>query len=147
MKKFHAITTAVVCILSLLSCSVEPSDMVYGSDVCHFCKMTIVDQQHAAQIVTKKGKPYKFDAIECMTQEVRQVGTDKIAIYLVSDYSNPGKLIPANEARYLISPVIKSPMGANLTAFHSLEKASSYITKGEGNILSWSELLSSYKVQ
>ncbi len=60
----------VLLLLSLLffvvGCSVEESPINYGKDACNFCKMNIVDKQHAAEIVTSKGKPFKYDAIECM---------------------------------------------------------------------------------
>ena len=53
-------------LLLVFSCNVSPKPIDYGSDGCHFCKMTIVDKVHAAEIVTKKGKVYMFDATECM---------------------------------------------------------------------------------
>ena len=49
----------VVLLLIFTSCNVGPQAINYGSDGCHFCKMTIVDKVHAAEIVTKKGKVYK----------------------------------------------------------------------------------------
>lgn len=51
----------------LTSCSNKIQDINYGSDSCDFCSMGIVDQGHASQLVTTKGKNFKFDAIECMT--------------------------------------------------------------------------------
>ncbi len=55
----------------LVSCKVEESPINYGKDACKYCKMKIVDQQHAAEIVTKKGKPFKYDAIECMVRDIK----------------------------------------------------------------------------
>ncbi len=146
MKKLRSILIVSFLISLVVSCSIEPSKMAYGSDACHFCKMTIVDQQHAAQIVTKKGKSYKYDAIECMTNQLKDFGTQKVSLFLVNDYDNPGVLISALEASYLISPQIKSPMGANLTAFKSLQKANTLVKSETDELLNWSELLSSYKV-
>ena len=34
------------------------------------------DPQHAAQIVTTKGKAYKYDAAECMINDLKQKGKD-----------------------------------------------------------------------
>ncbi len=146
MKKLSAILLVSFLISLVVSCSIEPSKMAYGSDACHFCKMTIVDQQHAAQIVTKKGKSYKYDAIECMANHLKDFDTQKVSLFLVNDFDNPGVLIPASEASYLISPQIKSPMGANLTAFKSLQKANTLVKSEKDELLDWSELLSSYKV-
>lgn len=55
MKTLKLIT-ALVAIGLLWSCSIAPEPINYGQDGCHFCKMTIVDKVHAAEIVTTKGK-------------------------------------------------------------------------------------------
>jgi len=53
-------------IFLLLSCSTGSQPINYGKDNCDFCKMTIMDQKFGTEIVTKKGKIYKFDSDECM---------------------------------------------------------------------------------
>ena len=35
--------------------------------------MTIVDNKHSAELVTTKGKVYKFDAIECMIRHLQNI--------------------------------------------------------------------------
>ena len=124
----------------LFSCSIEPSKIEYGKDACHYCKMTIVEETHAAQIVTKKGKPYKYDAIECLLNDFENREEKDIALFLVTDYLTPKKLIDAKTATYLISKNIKSPMGANLTAFTQKENAEKYVTNGTDKIFNWVEL-------
>ena len=54
----------LIILCSFFSCSKTPQPINYGTDMCHFCQMTIVTKTHAAQMVTTKGKQYKFDAIE-----------------------------------------------------------------------------------
>ena len=49
---------ALVLLLIITGCNVSPKAIDYGNDGCHFCKMTIVDKLHAAEIVTKKSKIY-----------------------------------------------------------------------------------------
>lgn len=140
MKKvFH---TAFICVLCLFfACTIEPEKIDYGTDACSFCKMTIVDQQHAAQYVTKKGKQYKFDAIECMVNAIAEKGQEEIEIFLVADYQAPGSMTNAAEATYLISKEIKSPMGANLSGFASKEMALTAQKDKGGDIYTWQELL------
>ena len=46
-------------LIFLIGCTVSPKPIDYGNDGCHFCKMTIVDKVHAAEIVTKKGKVFE----------------------------------------------------------------------------------------
>jgi copper chaperone NosL len=103
--------------------------------------MNIVDRQHAAEIVTSKGKPYKYDAIECMLQDTKDRKNEfEVALYLMTDYSNPGKLVDAAKATYLISENLPSPMGANLTGFANREDALNIQLQKEGNLYNWNEL-------
>jgi copper chaperone NosL len=102
--------------------------------------MNIVDKTHAAQYVTKKGKQFKFDAIECMVNDVSEKKQEELAILLVANYGSPGEMIPAKTATFLISKEIKSPMGANLSAFSMLEKAQEFQHKHSGKIYSWEAL-------
>ena len=146
MKKV-ILTAFVVLLCVLVSCKVEPEQINFGTDACHFCKMTIVDQQHAAQYVTNKGKQFKYDAIECLVNELAEKEADNIAISLVADYNSPGAMTAAVDAVYLISPEIKSPMGANLSAFSTEKDALSAKGDFEGNIYSWAELLKKFDAE
>lgn len=126
--------------LFFVSCTVEESPIVYGKEACVYCKMNIVDNQHAAEIVTKKGKPFKYDAIECMLRELNDKDENEIALFLIADYSNPGKLVDAKFATYLISENLQSPMGANLTGFNDRNKAELVLEQKGGNLFSWEEI-------
>lgn len=140
----HLIALAFVSLLLLASCSVEPESVRYGEDQCAYCKMTIVDQTHAAQYVTLKGKQFKFDAIECMVNELND-SEKETASKWVANYPNPGEMTAAEDARYLISEAIKSPMGANLTAFASQDQAESIKQESGGETYSWSELKAHFR--
>jgi len=130
----------IVIILLTISCKVEPQKIEYGKDQCNFCSMNIVDKTHAAQYVTKKGKQFKFDAIECMVNDVSEKKQEELAILLVANYGSPGEMIPAKTATFLISKEIKSPMGANLSAFSMLEKAQEFQQKHSGKMYTWEAL-------
>ena len=123
----------------MLACSTTPQPIHYGSDACVFCQMTIVDRQHAAQVVTVKGKSYKYDAIECMMNDLRRWKHPDAELLLVSDYASPGTLTDATTAHYLISEDIPSPMGEFLTAFSTRElRDAQSVEKGEK--LNWEAL-------
>ena len=139
MKKVH-ITAFAALLCLLFSCDVAPEQINYGNDACHFCKMTIVDQQHASQYVTKKGKQFKFDAIECMVNYLGENSEENVALLLVANYGNPGEMIDAKTAAYLISMEIKSPMGAHLSALSTTEKAQELQQKHSGEIFTWETL-------
>lgn len=132
-------------LLTFFSCNVGPKPINYGSDGCHFCKMTIVDKVHAAEVVTKKGKVYKFDATECMVNFLDEFDTSKINLYLSNNYTKAETLIDATQATFLISKNIPSPMGAFLSAFKSEEEAKKFQTEKGGNLYTWIELLAHLK--
>ncbi|GAB5401687.1 MAG: hypothetical protein Aureis2KO_32720 [Aureisphaera sp.] len=102
--------------------------------------MTIVDRQHAAQVVTQKGKAYKFDAAECMIHSLQDLGIASISHFLVTDYSTPDQLIDAQSATFLVSPNITSPMRANLCALSSQGMAIDLREEKTGELYTWEEI-------
>ncbi|MGO3707795.1 MAG: nitrous oxide reductase accessory protein NosL [Mesonia hippocampi] len=127
-------------LLLLFACNISPKPIDYGTDGCYFCKMTIVDKVHAAEIVTKKGKVYKFDATECMLNFMDDFETNEIALYLSNNYLEPGTLIDATQATFLISKNIPSPMGAYLSAFKTKTEADSVQSSKGGTLYNWESL-------
>ena len=140
MKKYLLLA---IIPLFITSCEVKPKPIQYGQDHCHLCDMTVVDKTHASEYVTKKGRSYPFDSEECL---IWKLGKDKneneMAYILVADYNHPGKLIDATSATYLISENIKSPMGANLSAFATKEAAEKAVKKYGGKLYNWKEIKS-----
>lgn len=125
----------------IAGCSPSVRDIEYGKEQCHYCRMTVIDHQHAAQAVTDKGKVFVFDAIECMVNYLQHDGADiKFAHLVVCDYENPGVLISTEAATFLISKSLPSPMGANLSAFGKESTALGYSKAKTGETYSWSEL-------
>ncbi|WP_027124741.1 nitrous oxide reductase accessory protein NosL [Gelidibacter mesophilus] len=144
MKQFF-----FLAILSLFlgACNVEPQPINYGSDACHYCDMTIVDKQHASQLVTSKGKAYTYDAIECMVHSLQDEFKDtEMAYYLVADFNEPGELVSAEKATYLVSELLQSPMGENLSAFLKEEDAKKAQEKFKGSMYSWKDIQEHLKI-
>jgi len=135
----------VFLLLMSLGCNNTPKPITYGSDGCHFCSMTIVDKQHAAQFMTKKGRSYTFDASECMLNHMQEIDVTTIEVFLVSDYNAPGEMIDATKATYLISENIPSPMGEFLTAFSTKDDAESAQKGNGGELFTWEELQKRFK--
>lgn len=132
---------SILVAIGLISCTIEPKPIEYGKDACYYCEMTIVDKIHGAELVTKKGKVYKFDAAECMVYHIHEVDTSEIALYLTNGFKHPEKLIDATKATYLISKQVPSPMGANLSAFNSKEDAANLLAEKGGKLYTWHALL------
>ncbi len=108
--------------------------------MCQYCKMTIVDKQHAAELVTLKGKVYKYDAIECLVPHLLKGAPENYSFILVNDYNNPGSLIDGPSSYFLISDAIPSPMGAFLSAFESKSAAEKIANSKGGEVYDWNEL-------
>ncbi|MDT8347400.1 MAG: nitrous oxide reductase accessory protein NosL [Flavobacteriaceae bacterium] len=130
----------VIFLFSFLACQQQPQAIDYGHDACDFCRMTIVDKTHSAQLVTPKGKQYKYDAIECMLNDLKQ-GKLETQILQVANYQNAGEMIDAQQAHYLISPHIQSPMGENLSALKTEVDAQQLQNEVSGDTYSWEDLL------
>ena len=144
--KTNSLQTFVYLIALLaVSCNPGPKPIDYGSDTCHYCRMTIVDRQHGAELVTNKGKVYKFDSVECMVNSIQEVGAANIAHYLCNHYIEPGEFINAPESTYLISEALPSPMGANLTAFPDETVAGQAQEIHGGKLYDWASLLAHLK--
>lgn len=134
------IFTLLSFLLLLTACSTTIQDIDYGMDACDFCRMGIVDKSHSAQVVTSKGKNYKFDAIECMILFSNEHKDADYSHVLVAELINPGSLINAKNATFIISKNIPSPMGASLSALKTTEEAEKIIKEQTGELYNWEEI-------
>jgi copper chaperone NosL len=134
----------ILTMLSVLGsgCSSDPVPINYGTDVCDNCRMQIEDRGYGAELISPKGKLFRFDSGECLMQFlVKQPYAEEQARHvLVTDRSNPGDLTNAHAATYLISQQLPSPMGADLSAFASGDSARAFQSRYTGELLDWKEL-------
>jgi copper chaperone NosL len=130
----------VIVILLLLSCKHEMRPIEYGKDNCEQCRMTVMNPQFGAGMLTAKGKVFAFDAGECLVRYLRSKGFQEKEEYFVSNYSAPGTLINARTAIFLHGDSIQSPMGGNLAAFSSIESAKLVQHELGGRIMKWNDL-------
>jgi copper chaperone NosL len=139
--------TVVLVAILFLSCSVDPQPLQYGKDGCHTCKMTLMDKKFGTELVTAKGKIYKFDDVNCMVNFINSdyLEDEKLEHILVVDYTQPGKLIRAEEAFYLKSDEIRSPMASEIAAFETEKVMLKYKTKLKGTYMTWGELKTHFK--
>lgn len=142
MKKIKLIQSVFVLFATvfLSACSNSPQPIEYGKDACHFCQMTIVDKIHGAEIVTDKGKIFKFDAAECLIRHKNELTSTEGFQFLTNHFESPEKLIPLEGATFLISENLPSPMGAYLTAFKTKVAAEGVKNEKKGKLYNWTEL-------
>ena len=103
----------------LFSCSTEPKPIQYGVDLCQTCKMGIMERGFAAEIITKKGKVYKFDDVGCQVLFLNSgvVKPEDCAHILVIKHGTDQEFINANNAVFLSGSKIKSPMNFNYACY------------------------------
>jgi copper chaperone NosL len=140
MKKFITLMGIISGFVTIISCSHSPKPIDYGNDGCHYCKMTIVDKIHGAELITNKGKVFKFDATECMLNYASDVNEAEVGSFLTNHYDEPTALISATEATFLISENLPSPMGEHLTAFKDAEQAKKIKAEKGGDLYTWEAL-------
>jgi copper chaperone NosL len=100
--------------------------------------MGVADSKFGGELITGKGKIYKFDDIGCMVRFIKtgDVKQKDISRTMVVNYEKQNDFIDADKAVLIISESTKSPMGFNIAAFSN--KVS--VSKIEGKIFSWNEL-------
>ncbi len=118
-----------------------PAEIHYGQDLCDYCKMTIADKNFASELVTSKGKDYKFDSIECLAAytQVRIEESAEVSSLWVTDFKNAGSFVEVDKAVFIVSDSQNSPMGVGLLAFSSGTHAEDFVSEIGGRTLNWSE--------
>jgi copper chaperone NosL len=134
---------AAALILFLSSCNTKPEPLVIGKDVCYDCKMTIMDEKFGGEIITKKGKIYKFDDAHCLAHFLKAgtVKTADIAQTVFIDYENKGTFLDAMSLYFVVSPTLKSPMNSNAAALSNKTIADKIAAQNSGEVTSWDDLL------
>ncbi len=129
----------ILVLIVLISCSPEPEPINFGIDECYHCKMIISDHRYGAEIVTSKGKAFKFDAAECMAKFIydKLINYEDIHSLWVIDYGNPKHLIDAKKAYFLRSRSLPSPMAMFLTAFSDENQLKETMKENEGKVYDW----------
>jgi copper chaperone NosL len=125
----------------LFSCSeAKPEKAKLNVDNCDNCKMTIADAKFVAELITSKGRIYKFDDLSCM-QSYYKENPDKGGVKLfVANFKNPDQFLPVSEAFFVFGEQVGSPMGGNMAAFSSNTSAEEFSANRAAQILIWSDI-------
>ncbi|MCZ2356002.1 MAG: nitrous oxide reductase accessory protein NosL [Bacteroidia bacterium] len=131
-----------------LACvSSGPESITLNKDNCAYCKMTISDGRFGCEIITEKGRTYKFDDIECMFAYLKQNQSTPIQSHWVHNYLDKSNLIPAEKSYYVTTTTkaISSPMGGNTAAFKNKSDAESAASKYNTQVQTWEQIAASKK--
>ncbi len=144
-QKIQLNTALAVIILSitLSSCNAGPEPIKPGVDNCYFCKMTVTDNRFGAELVTTKGKLYKFDDVHCILSylKTKAIEPSKIKDIYLTDFSGNHALINVNKSFLLKAETFKSPMGGNVAAFNNRDSLLKWQQSFAGDIVNWNELI------
>ena len=144
---FHSPLIALVgAVLLLGGCAIEPQPILLGSEECDHCRMVITERGFASQALTRTGKAHTFDAIECLvswviTREEGESGGESLHSLWVTDVSDGETWIEAEDAHFLRSETLRSPMGLNLSAYADVGVARMQREAFGGEILDWEGVL------
>lgn len=139
---------ALFASVSLISCAATgPEPIRYGSDNCYQCKMTLTDKRFGAEIVTTKGKVYKFDDLNCMVSFMKAgtVSKENIAQTVAVDFRKTGSFVEVQQAFFLQNEAIKSPMRGDVASFSDKKDLDAVKTEiGGGKEMNWNEAMAGF---
>lgn len=131
---------AVLLATLLFACNnTGPVPIQVHADKCSHCAMPIADSKLGAELITEKGRVYKFDDIACLLQYKKAHPEPQARLLFVADYET-GKLIDASMASYVAHASIKSPMQGNTAAFANKVAAEKFAAKVQAVATTWSEI-------
>jgi copper chaperone NosL len=93
-----------------------------------------MDPKFGGEIITKKGKIYKFDDSRCIARflEKETISLGSIHKTCFANYEKPGEWLEVDKAEFVVSSQFKSPMGGNAAAFATREAAEKKATEIPG---------------
>ena len=143
-RKFFTIKLLLaVLVLLINSCSNQPEPINYGQDECDFCRMLITDNRYGCELITDKGKVYKFDEVGCMINYalVENLVGDTKQQFLVTVFTTPESFTDASKAFYVYNDEFRSPMGLNVVAFDRDISSKEFIGDNGGQPMTWIEVI------
>jgi copper chaperone NosL len=126
----------------------KPEPIALGKDQCSQCRMILSDPRFGCQLITPKGKVFKFDDVNCMVNYADREDACRgsgCRLYIV-DFTDKRHFLPVEEAVFFFHPRLRSPMGSGIGAFparESLEETHAAMGEG-GGMLRWNEVRSRF---
>lgn len=146
VAKAAALIAGTTAFMGLSACSTGPEPIRYGQDECLHCKMTLTDKRFGAEVVSTKGKVFKFDDLNCLVAWLNAgtVPQDQVAQTVVVDFQGQGAFIDVQKAFFLRNEALKSPMRGDVAGFS--DKAALETVKAQlgGEELGWEVVRKSF---
>jgi copper chaperone NosL len=110
----RALLVACVAISACAAGTVGPANIRLGEDACAHCRMTVVSDKTAAQIVAPGAEPLIFDEPGCLRDFLSERALGEDAVVFVADHRT-GAWIDARQAVFTRTSE-RTPMGSGLIA-------------------------------
>lgn len=140
------LTTAapLVCLVFFLvgcrTSKIEPVALAL-EDMCSYCKMAISETRYAAELIDSEGQAFKFDDIGCMANFIKsKKNTAKAVAYFVMDFDER-QWIKAEDAYYVRSSELSTPMNGGIIAFTTQSKAQEAVGKYHGKLIRFGDVV------
>ena len=120
-----------------------PAPVAYGTAECDHCHMTLADPPFAAELVTTRRKVYVFDDPGCLAAFVAEgtVAPADVHSLWVSDFLAPGPMLPVEQATFLRSDSVRTPMNTHVVALRPGARADSLRAAWNGEFLTWPDVV------
>lgn len=132
----------------LLSCGDEPAglrppEIEYGEEVCDHCSMILSDARFATAMAVRTARgdtAYRsFDDVGALFLYARSHPDLRVLARWVHDYGT-GSWLPAEDAVYVQSSEIASPMAHGVAAFATRDRAEELAAGVEGQVMDYAGL-------
>lgn len=140
IKKIQNIILGSVMVLFFVACNTtEPELVKLNVDNCEHCKMTIADLKFSSELITDKGRIYKFDDLQCLLSYKKEKSIST-ATYFVADYFNPRNFVKTDKAFFVSGEKVQSPMNGNIAGFAKKEDAEKFASEKSGILTDWGQI-------
>jgi len=133
-----------VLLTLLLACSPKPEgpqppEIIFGQEMCSACGMVIDVPRFAAATLLIDGQYLKFDDAGEMLSYHMNHPEDQVAAWFVHDYPSE-KWIRGEQAIFVESPSLQTPMGSGIAAFTDRAEAEAFAVERNGKLFTLDEM-------
>lgn len=140
MKQVNKTASALFVLVALGSCGHKPQPIRLNQDNCSYCEMTISDRKFGTELMTEKGRIYKFDDLSCMLRYMKENNTQVYKGVYISDFLSPHNLLRVEETTLVQGDAVSSPMGGNFAGFSNKDSANNLMVKLNAKAVNWADI-------
>lgn len=138
-RRNKVVSAAMLIGFFIVSCTNPGAEPIHlNKDRCSHCEMVISNGKFGAEVITNKGRIYKFDDLGCMVNYITKNGKSNFKSFYVHDYDKENILVDATTTFIVHSETLRSPMRGDFAAFVSQDKAENLAKQTNTKVLNWS---------